>query len=81
MLVVFYQNIVLKLKRNELNKYIDEYKELKEEIDYLTYINENYEILEKNNQDLENKITGLENKINELNNKKTNLINGIEKLK
>lgn len=81
MLVIFFQNISLKLKRNELNRYLDEYKVLKEEIDYLNYINENYEIIEKNNQELENKKTELENKIKQLNSKISDLNIGIEKLK
>ena len=81
MLIVFFQNISLKLKRNELNRYLDEYKALKEEIDYLNHINENYEIIEKNNQDLENKKLELENRIKQLNGKISNLNTGIEKLK
>ena len=38
MLFVFYQNITLKFKRNDLNDYVDEYHLLKEEIDNLKEI-------------------------------------------
>ena len=38
MLIVFCQNITLKIDRNKLNEYLEEYKELKSEIDHLTEI-------------------------------------------
>ena len=81
MLVMFYQNITLKLKRNELNEYLKEYQLLKEEIDYLTEIKEKYEVIVKNNEELQTENTNLENKITELNNKINNLNTKIDKLK
>ena len=81
MLVMFYQNITLKLKRNELNEYLKEYQLLKEEIDYLTEIKEKYEVIVKNNEELQTEKTNLENKITELNNKINNLNTKIDKLK
>lgn len=55
MLFTFYQNITLKLKRNELNAYIEEYQILKEELNKLEEIKENYEIIVADNNDLETK--------------------------
>lgn len=81
MLFTFYQNISLKMKRNELNKYLEEYHILKEEINTLTEINDNYEITIKNNEELEIKKTKLENQITEINNKINNLTKEIDKLK
>jgi len=81
MLFVFYQNITLKTKRNELNDCLEEYKLLKEEIDSLKEIKENYEIVVKNNEELEIKKSELENRKTELNNKINNLNSEIDKLK
>ncbi len=81
MLFTFYQNITLKLKRNELNSYVEEYQLLKEEIDSLKEMKENYEIILKNNEQLESEKQELEHKIDELNKEITNLNNKIDKLK
>lgn len=55
MLIVFFQNINLKIQRNKLNEKLEEYYTLKEEIDDLTKLQENYEITIKNNEELPNK--------------------------
>lgn len=81
MLFVFYQNITLKLERNKLNKYLEEYQLLKEKIDYLTEIKENYNIIVENNNNLSIKKTELENKIEEINKSISNMNTKIDKLK
>ena len=81
MLFVFYQNITLKLERNKLNKYLEEYQLLKEKIDYLIEIKENYNIIVENNNNLSIKKTELENKIAEINKSITNMNIKIDKLK
>lgn len=81
MIIVFYQNINLKLKRNELNDYLEEYKLLKEEIDKLQHLKDDYEIIIKNNQELEQEKIKLQNKLSELDSKITNLNKKIAKLK
>lgn len=81
MLLVFYQNITLKMKRNELNEYLKEYKSLKEEVDYLKEIKNNYAVILENNEKLETEKSNLETKIEELNNKVKNINSKIDKLK
>lgn len=81
MFVMFYQNIALKFKKNELDHYLEEYQLLKEEINYLIEIKENYEIIVRNNEELKIEKTNLENKITELNNKINNLNKKMDKLK
>lgn len=81
MLVAFIQNISLKVNRNKLNEKLEEYYRLKEDIDNLKKLQENYEITIKNNEELSNKKISLEKEIEQLNNKKNNLRNEIEKLK
>jgi len=81
MLVTFYQNIILKTKRNELSQYLEEYKQLKKEIDGLTEIKENYEIILKNNEELKTEKKELKNKITELNKQISNLNRKIDELK
>lgn len=81
MLVAFVQNISLKVNRNKLNEKLGEYYALKEDIDNLKKLQENYEITIKNNEELSNKKISLEKEIQQLNNKKNNLRNEIEKLK
>lgn len=81
MLIVFSQNINLKLQRNKLNEKLEEYYILKEEINNLTELQENYEITIKNNEELSNKKASLEAKIKELTTKKNKLNQEIDKLK
>lgn len=81
MSMTFYKNITLKIKRNELNKTLKEYYTLKEEIDNLTELKDNYEITIQNNETLADEKQSLENKIKELNNKINNLNKSLDKLK
>lgn len=81
MLLVFYQNITLKKERNKLNEYLDEYKVLKEEIDYLEKISTEYEVAIKNNKLLSNEKDNLQSRKNELNIKIKNVKSKIEELK
>ena len=81
MLLVFYQNITLKIERNKLNEYLDEYKVLKEEIDYLEKISTEYEVAIKNNKLLSNEKDNLQSRKNELNIKIKNVKSKIEELK
>ena len=81
MLIVFFQNISLKINRNKLNEKLEEYYTLKEEIDNLTKLQENYEVTIKNNEELSNKKNNLQKEIEGLNNRKNNINKEIEKLK
>ena len=81
MLMVFYQNINLKLERNKLNKYLEEYKVIKEEIDRLEEINSQYEAVIKNNELLLNEKDNLQSRKNELNNKIKEVKAKMDKLK
>ena len=81
MLIVFCQNITLKIDRNKLNEYLEEYKELKSEIDHLTEIKENDNIIVENNNNHSAKKTELENKIAEINKNIANMNAKIDKLK
>lgn len=81
MLLVFYQNITLKIERKKLNEYLEEYKALKEEIDYLEEINAQYKSVIKNNELLSNEKDNLQNRKNELNIKIKNVKAKIENLK
>lgn len=81
MLIIFTQNINLKKQRNKLNETLEEYYALKEEIEYLTKLQDNYELTIKNNDQLLNKKINLENEIKELNDSKNKLTKEIEKLK
>lgn len=81
MLTIFYHNTMLEVKTNMMNDYLEEYQILKEEIDTLIEIKENYEIIIKNNEELESKTTELESKISELNNQISKLNKKIDKFK
>ena len=81
MLLIFYQNITLKLEKNKLNEYLEEYKVLREKIDYLDKINKEYELIKKNNEVLLQEKDNLQSKKEELNNKIKNVKAKIDKLK
>ena len=81
LIITLYNNITLNNKNKELQGYLDEYKELREEIDKLNNLKENYDIVKLNNNNLTNQKKELETRINELNNEIKNLNKKIDKLK
>lgn len=81
MLFALYENITLKQKRDELNTYLEEYRELTEEIASLKEIKQNYDIAEKNNKELEAQKGNLEKEIKELNDQISTLNKKIDNLK
>lgn len=79
MLGAFYINITLELKTREIQKYLEEYELLKQEINMLTEIKDNYEIIIEDNKQLQSKKDKLENKISELSYKISLIDNKIDK--
>lgn len=76
-----YINITLGAKNKEMKEYLDEYRGLKEEIDRLDNLKDNYDLVKMNNDDLAKQKSSLEEKIVSLNNKINNLKKSIDKLK
>lgn len=81
LIITLYNNITLGNEKKLLEGYLTEYKEIKEEIDKLNNLKENYDLAKLNTENLIVEKQSLETKIKELNNQISNLNNKIDKLK
>lgn len=79
--ITLYNNITLNNRNRNLQDSLEEYKTLREEIDSLNNLKENYDIAKLNTENLTTQKEDLETKINELNTKINNLNQKIDKLK
>lgn len=79
--ITLYNNITLNNRNRNLQDTLEEYKTLREEIDSLNNLKENYDIAKLNTENLTTQKEDLETKINELNTKINNLNQKIDKLK
>lgn len=79
--ITLYNNITLNSRNRNLQDSLEEYKTLREEIDSLNNLKENYDIAKLNTENLTTQKEDLETKINELNTKINNLNQKIDKLK
>lgn len=79
--ITLYNNITLNNRNRTLQDSLEEYKTLREEIDGLNNLKENYDIAKLNTENLTTQKEDLETKINELNTKINNLNQKIDKLK